>query len=190
MSQLYYEVNKADLRYVQSKLKGMESKAPSVFRNAINRTATKVKKNITTGVKSSYTMKAKAYGKDITIQRATASHLDATIKAQGRPRTLKEYKFSAPKRGVRSDITKSGLKDLVSQIGGGHAFVGKGGAIGGLIAQRRGPERFPIRVPKSVSVPKMVEKVYKGERGHAGNMEPTTRKTLHEELMAEIQKLM
>jgi hypothetical protein len=189
MSQFYYEVDKADLARVEAKLKGMETKSPSAIRNAINRTATKGKKMIVSGIKESYTMKGRAYGKEITIQRATTGHLDATIKSQGSPRTLKEYKYTAPKKGVKADIVKSGLKELLSAQGGGHAFIGKG-KIAGLIAQRTSSKRLPIRIPKSVSVPKMVEMVYKGERGSEGELDPKIKKTLHDEIEAEIKKLM
>ena len=185
MSNLYYEVDKADLKRVTDAITGAGKKAPNVIRNAINRTATRVKKAIDYSTNSAYTMKRSEYKNSIKILRATPSHLDAIIKATGKPRTLKEYKYTYPKSGVRSDITRSGLKDLALD-GGGHAFMIGGD---GLIAQRRGKDRLPIRVPKSVSAPKMVEKVYKGERGVEGDMEPKTRKVLHDEIQAEIKKL-
>ena len=189
MSQFYYEVDKADLALIESKLKGVSTKSPSALRNAINRTATKGKKMITSGIKESYTMKGRAYGKEITIERATTGHLDATIKSQGKPRTLKEYKYTAPKKGVKADIIKTGLKEILSSQGGGRPFVAKGGSVAGLIVQRTSKKRYPLRVLKSVSVPKMVEMVYKGERGSEGELDPKIKKALHDEIMNEIKKL-
>ena len=42
----------------------------------------------------------------------------------------------------------------------------------GLIMQRETGARYPVRVLRSVSVPKMIEKVYQGERGVKGALDP------------------
>ena len=52
-----YEVNKADLKFVQNKLKGMESQAPRVIKNAINQTAREARKKLATGAQAAYTVK-------------------------------------------------------------------------------------------------------------------------------------
>lgn len=187
-SGVYIEVDQADLRLVMKKLKDME-KAPRHLRNAINRTATQAVKMIKAGRSQGYTINAGRFNRDIKVQRATASHLDATIKSQGRPPTLQSFETSMPKTGGEADITKSGLKKLVTS-GGGAAFVPKGGSAAGLMAQRKGPERFPIRVLYGNSVPKMVEKIWEGERGDQRNMEESVAKHLHEEMMKEIEKIM
>ena len=59
----------------------------------------------------------------------------------------------------------------------------------GLIMQRETGERYPVKVLRSVSVPKMMEKVYKGERGIRGALEPVLGKTLYEEVETEIKKV-
>lgn len=59
----------------------------------------------------------------------------------------------------------------------------------GLIMQRETGERYPVKVLRSVSVPKMMEKVYKGERGIRGALGPMLGKTLYEEVEAEIKKV-
>jgi len=189
MSQIYIEINQADLKKVTSKLKDLE-KAPNHLKNAINRTATQAMKMIREGRSQGYTIKAGRFNKDIRIQRANAAHLDATIKASGRPPTLsKSFKTSYPKAGGKADITKSGLKRLVTATGGA-AFIPPGGKAAGLMAQRRGSERHPIKVLYGNSVPKMVEKIWEGERGGQGEMEDKVRKHLHEEIQKEIARLM
>lgn len=187
--QIYIEVDQNDLHKVTAKLKDME-KAPRHLRNAINRTATQAMRMIKQGRGKGYTIKAGRFNQDLgKIQRATAEHLDATIRAKGRPPTLKEFKTSYPKAGGKADITKSGLKKLVTDSGGA-AFIPSGGSAAGLMAQRRGSDRYPIKVLYGNSVPKMVEMIYKGERGGQGNMEDKIRKRLHEEILAEIAKIM
>ena len=189
MNGIYVEVDQADLHRVMSKLKDME-KAPRHLRNAINRTATQAMKMIKAGRSQGYTIKAGRFNSDIKVQRASAAHLDTTIKSRGKPPTLSgSFKTSYPKAGVKADITKSGLKRLVTTTGGA-AFIPSGGQASGLMAQRRGKERFPIKVLYGNSVPKMVEMIWKGERGGQGDMEDKVKKRLHEEMMAEIAKIM
>ena len=113
----------------------------------------------------------------------------ATIRAKGKPPTLQSFKTKFPKAGGKADITKSGLKRLVTATGGA-AFVPSGGKAAGLMAQRRGKERHPIKVLYGNSVPKMVEQIYKGERGGQGDMEKVIKKRLHDEIQAEIAKIM
>lgn len=188
-SGIYIEVDQADLKRVTSKLKDME-KAPRYLRNAINRTATEAVRKIKAGRGQGYTIKAGRFNQDIKTQRASAAHLDATIKASGRPPTLKNsFKTSVPKKGAKADITKTGLKSLRTDSGGA-AFVPTGGQAAGLIAQRQGKERFPLRVLYGNSVPKMVEKIWKGERGGQGDLQESVRERLHQEMLAEIAKIM
>lgn len=132
---------------------------------------------------------ASKFNKEIQTQRANLGHLDATIKSQGRPRTAKEFKHSKPKAGVKLDITKTGLKSLVNSAGA-HAFIGPGGKIAGLIAQREGKAKLPIKILHSNSVPMMVGKIYEGERGGQGNMQPFIEKTLHEKVMEQVEKVL
>ena len=105
-------------------------------------------------------------------------------------KTLKNnFKTSAPKKGAKADVTKTGLKSLRTD-GGGAAFILKGGRAAGLIAQRTSKARFPLRVLYGNSVPKMVEKIWEGERGGQGDLTEAIRQRLMEEISAEIAKIM
>lgn len=55
--------------------------------------------------------------------------------------------------------------------------------------QRETEKSYPVHVLRSVSVPKMLEKVYQGDRGIEGDLEPVIEKTLHDEISAEVAKL-
>lgn len=182
------EVDKADMRALQFKMRNMMEKTPSRLKNAINRTGTQAVKMLVSGTKGGYTYK-KSIRKDLHIQKANPSHLDYTITASGKPHTLsKSFKTSKPKSGGKADVTRSGLKRLVTATGGA-AFVPSAGKAEGLMAQRKGRSRFPIKVLYGNSVPKMVEKIYHGERGGQGDMEPEIQKILHAEIKKEIAKI-
>ena len=185
---MHIEVNKGDLKRITGKLKDLEN-APKHLRNAINRTATQAMKLIRAGRSKGYTIKPGRFNKDIKVVRANAAHLDAVIHAKGRPPTLSgSFKTTFPKAGGKADVTKSGLKKLISSTGGA-AFIPTGGKAAGLLAQREGPGRFPIKVLYGNSVPKMVEKIWKGERGGQGHVEDKVKKILHDELMTEVEKI-
>lgn len=188
MQSYYIEVDKADLKFVTKKLQNAEKNAPKVLRNAINRTATAAMKMIKAGRSQGYTIAAGRFNSQIKVQRANASHLDATIKSSGKTHTLKNFKTSYPKSGGKADITKSGLKKLKGSRGGA-AFIPTSGQAAGLMVQRRGSARFPLKVFSANSTPKMVEQIYKGERGGQGDMEPKIRERLHDEIRKEIEKL-
>lgn len=184
-----YEVDKADLRYVQKKLRGMETKAPRVFKNAINHTAKEARKKLAAGAQEAYTVKSGGFNSRMKIQNATNNKLYAVIESEDKTLTIMRFHATAPKSGGKADIVKGGLKQLIGprEI---KAFKGKGGKVAGKITQRRGKDRYPLKVLHSNSVPKMIEKVYKGERGVEGELEPTIKRTLHDEIRREIQKLM
>lgn len=188
MSEIYIEVDHDDLKKLYAALDKSQTKMQSALRNAINRTATAALKDIKAGRSKGYTIKASRFNSEITKQTASTAHLDATIKAEGRVHTLKNFKTSAPKSGGKADIVKTGLKKLESSTGG-KAFMGTGGAINGLMAQRTTSARYPLKVLLSVSTPKMMEQIFTGERGGQGNMQLTVQARLHDEIMAEIKKV-
>lgn len=91
-----------------------------------------------------------------------------------------------PKKGgaaAAADIVNGGLKQLVSSQGG------KAFKRNGLVMQREGKDRIPVKVFHSNSVPKMVEKVYQGERGMAGALKEPIQSDLRKNLEAEIKKI-
>lgn len=185
-----FEVDKEDVRRLQWALRKLQKKVPMALKNAINKTAAQVNRKIRAGRSAGYTVKAGKFNAGIKTQRANVGHLDATITASGRPLTLSQsFKTSASKRaGGKADVVKEGLKSLESRVGG-KAFLPKSGKAGGLMAQREGRKRFPIKVFHGNSVPVMFEKIWLGERGGQGNMEAFTGAQLAKEINAQIARL-
>ncbi len=184
-----FQLDEATMKAVQIKLKNMKAKAPNAMRNAINQTATAANRKIKKGRSQGYTIKAGEFNKQITIQRANRSHMDATIKAKGRTRTIKEFKTKMSAHGAKTDIVKSGLKSLVNEAGA-TAFIGTGGKVKGLYVQRETKNRYPLRILHANSVPIMAQKIYEGERGNQGNLSPYIQNLLYKNLSKQIDKIL
>lgn len=183
-----YEVNRAELELVEKKLGDMKSKAPQVFKNAVNKTARQARKRIAQSAKGAYTVKQVGFNSHMKIKNASTGNLTASVDADGKPLTLIRFKNRAgrPKKGgaaAAADIVNSGMKQLVSSQGG------KAFKHNGLVMQREGKDRLPVKVFHSNSVPKMVEKVYQGERGMAGALKEPIQSDLRKNLEAEIKKI-
>lgn len=194
------EVNESDIKWAQKKLKGMETKAPRVLKNAINHTAKKARKSLMEGAQRRYTVKNAGFNSRIKIYNATNTKLSASVYARDRTLTLPRFHTTSPKSGVRSEVLKgSGLKEVISRRGsvesGGkndgaiRAFRAKGGKAAGLIVQRRTVARYPLKVLRSISVPKMLEMVYLGRCGISYALEPEIKRTFRDEVKKEIAKI-
>lgn len=183
-----YKVNRAELRYVEKKLGDMKSKAPRVLKNAVNKTARQTRKRIAQSARGAYSAKEVGFNNHMKIREATAGDLTASIDADGKPLTVIRFKYRAgkPYKGgaaASTDVVNGGLKQLISSKGG------KAFKRNGLIMQRKGSGRFPLKVIHSNSVPKMVEKIYGGERGMKGDLREPVYSDLRKNIEAEIRKI-
>ena len=154
-----YEVNKADLEYVQRKLSEMGSKGPRVIAKAINYTAIDAVRKLAHGAQSTYTVKVKGFQGAMKINKKGGAGASAQVLVAG---SLKEI------------VNSSGTK----------AFKKKG-----YILQRQTQQSYPLRVMYSNSIPKMIEKVYKGERGANKAVKQTIQERLHKHIEQEVAKL-
>ena len=177
-----YEVNRAELELVEKKLGDMKSKAPQVFKNAVNKTARQARKRIAQSAKGAYTVKQVGFNSHMKIKNASTGNLTASVDADGKPLTLVRFKKQGG-AAAAADIVNGGLKQLVSSQGG------KAFKRNGLVMQREGKDRLPVKVFHSNSVPKMVEKVYQGERGMEGALKEPIQSDLRKNLEAEIKKI-
>ena len=185
------EVNESDIKWAQKKLKGMETKAPRVLKNAINHTAKQARKSLMQGAQGRYAVKNAGFNSRIKIYNATNTNLSASVYARDRTLTLPRFHTTSPKSGVKSEVLKgSGLKEVISRKNGEiRAFRAKGGKAAGLIVQRRTEAKYPLKVLRSISVPKMLEIVYLGRGGISEALEPEIKRTCRAEVKKEIAKL-
>ena len=185
------EVNESDIKWAQKKLKGMETKAPRVLKNAINHTAKQARKSLMQGAQGRYAVKNAGFNSRIKIYNATNTNLSASVYARDRTLTLPRFHTTSPKSGVKSEVLKgSGLKEVISRKNGEiRAFRAKGGKAAGLIVQRRTEAKYPLKVLRSISVPKMLEIVYLGRGGISEALEPEIKRTFRDEVKKEIAKI-
>lgn len=180
MIEIGYDQNM--LEQVERKLGRMKSEAPKALKNALNQTAGQARTDLKNQVRKQYTIKAGKVSQAMRIQRATNSRLDATIFVKGKVLNITNYKTSAPKKGAKAQVVKDGgLKRIVGPKGI-TAFKG----INGLLWQRRGKDRYPIKPLKSLSVPKAVGsemKVY-------GIVKPEIKKNLKANVENQVRRIL
>lgn len=182
------EVSRKDVVKVMQELRKLETSTPNNIKNAINRTATKVRRMMVQGMKGAYTLKEGFKAGTLDLFRASPGVLVATIKSEGPTRQTKEFQYSDGGAGVSAAVRKGGGKLVKGDEEAGPAFIATGGKIAGMIAQRRGKGRTPVRVLHSNSIPKMAEMSWQGKAA-GPDLEPLARRALYEEISAEIAKL-
>ena len=154
-----YQFDEDMLRYVEKKLGAMKSEARRVLRNAVNKTAVSARVKLRQEAQKRYTVKAAGVNARIDIEKATLAAPSAALKVKGRTLTMPRFRYTAPKGGVKAEIIKGKCLRTVEGPRRIKAFVAR---TQGLVMQREGEERYPLKVLRSVSVPKMIEMVYDG----------------------------
>lgn len=145
------EIDKSTLHYVENRLGKLKREAPKVIARAVNDTARSARVKLAQKAREAYTVKSAGFKSRMKIKAATAATLTAVIRAQGKTLTLPRFKTSAPASGAKAQIVKAGkLKKLKK----GNIKAWKG--PNGLIMQRKGKERYPLKVLRSNSVPVML----------------------------------
>lgn len=182
------EVNENQLKYVQRELGKMKDKAPVVIKNAVNRAARKARKQFHEEIRNNYTVNQAGFNSRIQLVLAKPGRLYAIVKSEDRTLTVPRFKhMTSKKAGASVDVTGHGYKKLVITEGGKEIKAFKNGK---LVMQRKTQNRYPLKVLRSNSVPKMVEMTYKGGGNIRQALEPIIAKTLKEEINIGIAKML
>lgn len=179
-------------REIEKMLGDLKKKAPRVIAVAANHTATEVRKLLAEAAHGEYTVKKKfvKFRREMSIAKAKGKNLTATIKASGRP--LELFKFDVKPRTVNPKrrkaphgrvLTASGMKAL--QTGNLKAFIVQFASGHMTVAQRVGPERLPLKVLYSPSVPTMLA----SEENVFGPLKVQINSIFREQCLIEIQKI-
>ena len=166
---------------VKKKLGELKDKSPKVAAKALNKTAKDARKKLADKARDAYTVKMGKFNSSMKIKAATAGNLDAIIRSSGAPLTLTSFSHRGRKgAAAAAQVVKgSGFKAL--EMSGIKAWKG----MNGLIWQRRGPARLPIKVLRSNSIPVMI-----GSEKHVyGIIKPDIQSDLNRNIEAEIKKL-
>lgn len=183
MIEFHIQIDEADLARFNAAFDGAPQKARSALANAINKAARHARKDVVNKAKSAYYFKPGIHIGDMKLERASPAKLTAKLEAKGESRTAKEYKTRFTKRdGVKVSVLRASSPRALGEKGR-RAFMGPGGNIAGLVAQRKGKSSMPVRVPHGPSIAKMFEMAWKGG-GKAGlsEQEPITGQDLQNEL--------
>ena len=166
---------------VKKKLGDLKDKSPRVAAKALNKTAKDARKKLAEKAQEAYTVKKKGFYGEMKIKSATAGNLDAIIRSSGSPISLSDFSVRARKgAAAAAQVVKgSGFKPLDKS--GIKAWKG----MNGLIWQRKGAPRLPVKVLRSNSVPVMI-----GSEKHVyGIIKPDIQSDLNRNIEAEIKKL-
>lgn len=160
------EINQRELNRIDQKLAKIGKKTPVVVSRALNKTAVSARVRLKNRAQAAYTVKSGKFNKYMEIRKANTGSLCAEIRSQGSPLNLTNFKATTPKSGAKAQIVAGGgLKVLIYSAGSSpiKAFRGPNG----LIFQRRGKKRKPIKKLFSNSIPVMIgseERVYGVEK--------------------------
>lgn len=173
---------KIDDAKVKKKLGDLKDKSPRVAAKALNKTAKDARKKLADKARDAYTVKTGKFNASMRIKSATAGNLDAIIRSTGSPLTLTSFSHRGGGKGAAASaqvVKGSGFKAL--NKGGIKAWKG----MNGLIWQRQGAARLPIKALKSNSIPVMI-----GSEKHVyGIIKPDIQSDLNKNIEAEIKKL-
>ena len=185
------QANPQDLDRILRKLQGLGGEAPKAIRNAVNDTAVSARKLLAQQAQQQYTVKSGGFNKHAKIKKATLSKLAATISVHGKPLTQPRYHTTAPKSGVKTEVIKGGgLKELVNSAGTKDVkgTADKKDKTTGMILQRVGKARYPMRSFHGPSVAKMIEKVYSGGQVTDEGLKAEIARLYQENLQKQIDK--
>lgn len=166
---------------VKKKLGDLKDKSPRVAAKALNKTAKDARKKLAERAREAYTVKTGGFNSSMKIKAATAGNLDAIIRSNGSPLLLTSFSYRARKgAAAAAQVVK----------GGGFKALDKSGikawkGMNGLIWQRKGAARLPVKTLKSNSIPVMI-----GSEKHVyGIVKPNIQSELNKNIEAEIRKL-
>lgn len=148
---------RAALRDIKSRLGDLESKAPSILKNALDATARQARKELAGNAVNIYSgHKKKDFTDAMEIQRPTQSDLSAVIHIKSRMEELKSFTTKKDTTGIiKAKVLKSStLKEIVK--GNIRAFGVQFASGHETIAQRKGDKRLPVKTLLGPSIPHMV----------------------------------
>ena len=183
------ELNEADLKAVMKKLDKLKANTPKSVSNALNRVARGARQQMVARARATYMFKPGFRVGNITLHAANVGMLVATLEAQTKTRTARQFDWAGGyPEGISMRLLKSGsMKPLVNKAGN-KAFMNNA-VQDGLIMQRIGKARDKLRAPRGASEADMYKQAWVGAHG-GGPMEGLVQQRLMRELNAEIAKLM
>ena len=178
-------VDEKQLQEVIRKLDRARVNVPQAIRNVLNRVARDARKQIVQRARAVYYFKPGFKIGNIELTPASAATLTATLKAQSRPRTMRQYDFGVTKAGVKARVLRSGSRKFLG-YDKMRAFVNDS-IQGGLIMHRKLRKRYPLETDYGPSEANMYKQAFVGAHG-GGPMQGLIEARLARELNVELAK--
>lgn len=167
-----------NLQYAQKLLGGAPRQIELAAVNAINRTATKMKTQVSKTIRKNYTIKAGNIKESLQLERASRSKLQGVIVSRGRPPLLTAFDLRRYKKGpMKAKIRKDGN---IKPVKGVFLGASRTGYIGAM--QRTQHARYPLRIPRGPSVPQMF-----GSEAVIDELTPMAEQALNERFLHEVE---
>ena len=187
-----FEFDQNMLAAIERKLGDMRSQAPRVFKLALNDTARQAKSDLAKKAQETYAVKVGGFSKNVRLEAATTSTLEAWLKAKGSrlPITRKNFSVQGGK-GPKGPYMKTLIKKSEGQHTWGsrafHNVLGKSGHQGAAEYVGGGqPGRLHIKTLYTVSVPQMLG----NEREVYGIVEPHIMENLQNNVNRHVARIL
>ncbi len=168
-----------NIEYARQMLAGAPKKVRYAATNAINRTVTKMKTQVSKTIRKNYLVSAKDVKGTLSIKRASGTRLQGSITSTGRSPLLTAFRVRVNKRGpVKVQVRRGAGAKAVPGL-----FLGtsRKGYVGAMMRKKL-HARYPLKIPYGPSVPKMF-----GSENVLAELTPMAEKTLNERFLHEVE---
>lgn len=183
--ELQFEFDQVTVRAIEARLGALKAKAPTALKNALNATARDARTDLWAKANATYTIKKGGITKDMKVQPAKTTNLEAVLLTRGAP--IEMINFSVRNRQgtpsvaiLRGQLKSMGKRSFVNNVAhnGRHIAVAK--YIGGKDSRLKIEKKF------SVSSPTMIG----NERKVYGVVEPNILKNLQNNVDKQVEKIL
>ena len=136
-----------EIKKVASLLQNVPNAMPKAVSRAANRAIQSARTQGVKTARSEYLIKAGDVKATLSISKASTSFLSASIRSSGRPISLKKFKTSKNRKGIRAKVKKTGGKTIPKAF-----FTTMKNSHQGVFI-RKGKERYPIENLHGPSAP-------------------------------------
>lgn len=147
--------------------------------NAINRTVTKMKTQVSKSIRKNYLVSAKDVKGTLSIKRASGARIQGSITSTGSSPLLTAFRVRVNKRGPVKVQVRRGVS--AKAVPGLFLGTSRKGYIGAMM-RKKIHARYPLKIPYGPSVPKMF-----GSENVMAELTPMAEKTLNERFLHEVE---
>lgn len=173
------EIEAKNLDYAKQLLANVPLGVQHAAANAINRTVTKVKTQVSKTIRKKYLISAKDVKKTLSLKRATSTKLQGSVTSTGQSPLLTAFRVRVNKRGPIKVQVRRGVR--ATAVPGLFLGTSHKGYVGAMM-RKKIDARYPLKIPYGPSVPKMF-----CSKDVLAELTPMAEKTLNERFLHEVE---